>query len=75
MRVPRFGCLIEDKKSKSKKGNNSEKKCISNCLPCKFALWIENTYSDFKGNIFSNNRDITKCQSFYTTTTKTTPRL
>ena len=25
-------CLIEDKKSKSKKGHNSEK-CILNCLP------------------------------------------
>ena len=26
------------------------------------ALWIVNTYSEFQENIFSNNRDITKCQ-------------
>ena len=26
------------------------------------ALWIVNTYSEFQVNIFSNNRDITKCQ-------------
>ena len=29
----------------------------------------ENTYSEFQINIFSNNRDITKCQSFCTTMT------
>ena len=28
------------------------------------ALWIVNTYSDFQVNIFSNSRDITKCQKF-----------
>ena len=27
-------------------------------------LWIENTYSEFQVNIFSNNRDIIKCYSF-----------
>ena len=32
------------------------------------ALWIVNTYSEFQVNIFSNNRDITKCHSFCTTT-------
>ena len=26
-------CLIEDRNSKSKKGQNSNKKCILNCLP------------------------------------------
>ena len=31
------------------------------------ALWIVNIYSEFKVNIISNNRDITKCQSFCTT--------
>ena len=43
------------------------------------ALGIINTYrySDFQVNIFSNNRDITKCQSFCTTmtTTRTPTRL
>ena len=28
------------------------------------ALWIVNTYSEFEVNIFSNNKDNTKCQSF-----------
>ena len=28
------------------------------------ALWIEKIYSEFQVSIFSNNRDITKCQSF-----------
>ena len=28
------------------------------------ALWIVNSYSEFQVNIFSNNRDITKCQRF-----------
>ena len=31
------------------------------------ALWIVKTYSEFQVNIFSNIRDITKCQSFCTT--------
>ena len=43
------------------------------------ALWIVNTYFMFPVYIFSNNRDITKCQSFCTTTTTVmtmmTPRL
>ena len=43
------------------------------------ALWIKHTCSEFQVNTFSNNRDITKCQSFLTlmTTTPalTTPRL
>ena len=33
------------------------------------ALWKMNTYSQLQVNIFSNNRDITKCQSFSTITT------
>ena len=37
-------------------------------------LWIVNTYSEFRVNIFSNNTDITKCQSFCTSS-ETTPRL
>ena len=36
-------------------------------------VWIDfctvNTYPEFQVNIFSNNRDITKCHSFCTTTT------
>ena len=28
------------------------------------AVWIVNTYSKFQVNIFSNNRDIAKCQRF-----------
>ena len=54
------GCLIEDKKSKSKKEHNSEK--IHFELPpltAWFALWKVNTYSEFQANIFNNNRDIT----------------
>ena len=33
------------------------------------AHWIVNTYSEFQVNIYSNNRDITKCHSFCETTT------
>ena len=33
------------------------------------ALWMVNTYSKFQINIFSNHRDVTKCQSFCTTVT------
>ena len=36
------------------------------------ALWMVNTYSKFQINIFSNHRDITKCQSFCTTMTTMT---
>ena len=39
------------------------------------ALWIMNTYFEFQVNICYNNRDITKCQSFSTMTTTTTPKL
>ena len=35
------------------------------------ALWIVNTYYKFQVNIFTINRDITKCQSFCTTTKST----
>ena len=34
------------------------------------ALWIVNTYFEFQVNIFSNNRDISKCHSFCTRTTQ-----
>ena len=40
--------------------------------------WIVNIYSKFQVNIFSYNRDVTKCQSFSMTTTtliRRTPRL
>ena len=30
------------------------------------ALWVVNTYSEYKVNIFSKNRDITKCQFLHT---------
>ena len=36
------------------------------------ALWIVDTQSKFQVNIFSYNRDITKCQSVCTTPKKTT---
>ena len=69
------GCLIEDKKSKLKKGHNSEKMHFElSSLIVWITLWIVNTYSEFQVNIFSNNRDITKCQSFCTMTL-TAPRL
>ena len=77
MRVPTLDCVVldrEDKKSKSKKGyNNSGKKHFElSPLIVWITLWIVNTLSEFQVNIFSNNRDITKCKSFCTTTT---PRL
>ena len=58
------------KKSKSKKGHNSENEMHFELfsLIVWIALWIENTYSEFQVHIFSNNRDSTKCQSFCTTT-------
>ena len=62
------GCLIEDKKSNSKKGHNFE----LYPLMAWTALWIVNTFSEFQVIIFGNNRYITKCQIFRTTTT---PRL
>ena len=71
-------CLIENKKSESKKGHNSEKKKkhfeLSPVIVW-IALWIVSTYSDFQVNILCNYRDITKWQSFCMTTTATTPRL
>ena len=45
------GCLIEDKKSKSKKGRNSAKKKMHfelSPLIVRIALWIVNTYSEFQ---------------------------
>ena len=54
--------------SKSKKGHNFVKK--SGGLP-PLLVWVSllivNNYSEFQVNIFSNNRDIIKCQSFRAT--------
>ena len=78
-RCPRLavGCLIEDKKSKSKRGNNSENKMHFELSPLIvwIALWIVNTFAEFQVNIFSGNRDIAKWQSFCTMTTTTTPKV
>ena len=57
-----------------KKGLDSEKKkkhVELSPLIVWSASWIVNTYSEFQANIFSNNRDTSKCQSFCTTTTST----
>ena len=49
--------LIEDKKSKMKKGHNSEKMHFElSPLIVWIALWAVNTYSEFQENIFNNNR-------------------
>ena len=76
-RLP-VGCLIEDKRFKSKKGHNSKKKKKVHLelspLIVWIALWIVNTYFKFQVNTFCHNIDITKCQSFCTTQ-MTTPRL
>ena len=79
MRVPPLvcWCLIENKKSMSKKGHNFEGKKMHfelSSLIIWIALWIVNTYSKFQENIFRNDRDITKCQKFCTTPTMTTPQ-
>ena len=65
MRVPKLSCrvLVRGKKSKPKKGHNSEKNKkkkktqfeLSPLIVC-IALWIVNTYSEYQENIFSNNR-------------------
>ena len=56
------GRWIEDKKSMSKKGHNSEKKMHFELSPVIvwIALWIVDTYFEFHVNIFSYNRDNTK---------------
>ena len=56
-----MGCLTEDKKSKWKKGNNSEKKMDFELSPliAWIVLWIVNTCLEFQVNIFSNDKDIT----------------
>ena len=59
--------------SKSKKGHNFVKKIGElSALLIWVPLLIVNKYSEFQVNIFSNNRDIRKCQSFRTTPTTTT---
>ena len=63
-----LGCLISGKKVKSKKGHNSEN-CIFNCLLDSLNCSFNGEHSEFQVSIFSNNRDITKCQSFSKTTT------
>ena len=67
-----MGCLIEDKKSKSKKGYMyiyDKMHFELSSLTLWIALWIVNTYSEFQVNIFNNKREITICQSFCMTTT------
>ena len=53
--------------SKSKKGHKFVKK-IGGIPPLLVwvSLLIVNNYSEFQVNIFSNNKDIRKCQSFRT---------
>ena len=66
-----MGCLIEDKNSKSKKGNNFERTHFElSPVTLRILLWIVNTHSEFQVNTFSNNRGITKCQSFCMTTSE-----
>ena len=70
------GRLTEDKNCKSKKGHNSEKKkCIQSCLLWLYGLDSEHVFWLSKKSIFSNNINITQCQSFCTmpTMTMTTP--
>ena len=69
-----LGGLIENEKCQSKKGHDSEEKTHFELSPLIvwIALWM-NTYSECHVNIFSNNIDVTKCQSFSTTPTTTTP--
>ena len=63
------GCTLEDKKTKSKNKNNSEKMHFElSPLIAWIAFWIVNTNFEFQENIFSTSRDITKCLSFCTTT-------
>ena len=70
MRVPMLGCscikILEH--FKSKKGQNFLKKKYGGLphLLVQVPLLIVNNYSEFQVNIFSNNRDIRKCQSFRT---------
>ena len=59
-------CLIEDKKSKLKKGHNSGRKMHFEFPPLTvpIALQTMNTYFELRVNIFNNKRDLTKCHSF-----------
>ena len=62
--------------SKSKKGHNFLKNEGLPPLLVWVSMLIVNNYSEFQVNIFSNSRDVEKCQSFCTTpptTTKTPP--
>ena len=72
--------MLHLENSKSKKGHNFVTKKIGGLPP--LLVWVPflivNNYSELQVNIFSNNRDIRKCQSFRTTTTPpptTTPGL
>ena len=66
MWVPTLGCSCILKNSKSKNGHNIVKN-TGGLIP--LLVWapllIVNNYSEFQVNIFSNNRDIRKCQSFH----------
>ena len=59
--------LLHLENSRSKKGHNFAKK-IGGLPP--LLVWVPllivNNYFEFQVNIFSNNRDIRKCQSFRT---------
>ena len=59
----------------SKKGHNFVKNGGLPPLLGWVPLLIANNYSEFQVNIFSNNRDIRKCQTFRTTPPTTTPGL
>ena len=65
----------ENENSKSKKGQN----CVKNEGLPPLLVWVSllivNNYSEFQVAIFSNNRDIWKCQSFCTTPPTTTTGL
>ena len=58
------------KNSKSKKGHNCAKHILRVTSPIGMSYSFHNEQLvEFQVNIFSNDRDITKCPSFCTTTT------
>ena len=64
MRVPTLGCsCFFTKKFKLKKGHNSSKNRFSVISPfVHISLLIVNIYFEFQVYVFSNGRDLTKCQ-------------
>ena len=67
MRVPTLGCGCIKKILSQKRGITLSKK-IGGLPP--LLVWVPlltvNNYTEFQVNIFSNNREIRKCQSFHT---------